>query len=246
MSVATLDSSGPGVLQDLVQPLDLPAALLDLGLAVAGRARATPGLGGAARSWDGPARARPAGQSMPRRPHRSCGRARCAGAPRSAASLHLALEQLPDRLPVAPGRLHPHPGHPEAGQPLGQQPQPGGRRSEPAALGVAPRRGCQAPAHTRSPSPCARLDPRSVRPRSPPARLLHLGNRIAAIRRSLYRRNLRLVLVATVRGARGSHVRLISGLAAPRERRRRPDDRHIFIRRGWPATAMRGLSEIDG
>jgi len=35
--VATLDSSGPGVLQDLVQPLDLPAALLDLGLAVAGQ-----------------------------------------------------------------------------------------------------------------------------------------------------------------------------------------------------------------
>src|SRR6266508_5276851 len=36
-SVATLDSSGPGVLQHLVQPLDLPAALLDLGLAVAGQ-----------------------------------------------------------------------------------------------------------------------------------------------------------------------------------------------------------------
>jgi hypothetical protein len=27
-----------------------------------------------------------------------------------------------------------------------------------------------------------------------------------------------------------------------KERRRRPDDRHIFIRRGWPSTAMGGLS----
>jgi hypothetical protein len=35
-------------------------------------------------------------------------------------ALHPVLEQVPDRLPVAPGRLHPHPGHPVAGQPLGQ------------------------------------------------------------------------------------------------------------------------------
>ena len=69
---------------------------------------------------------------------------------------------------------------------------------------------------------------------------------VVAIRRSLYQGNLSLVLVATVRGARGSHVRGISGLAAPRERRRRPDDRHIFIRRGWPTTAMGGLSANAG
>jgi hypothetical protein len=43
-------------------------------------------------------------------------------------------------------------------------------------------------------------------------------------------------------GARGSHVRGISGLTAPRERRRRPDDQHIFIRRGWKATAVGHLS----
>src|SRR4029453_12257374 len=72
------------------------------------------------------------------------------------------------------------------------------------------------------------------------------GRRLVAIRRSLYLGNLSLVLVATVRGARGSHVRLISGLAAPRERRRRPDDQHIFIRRGWPTTAMGGLSASAG
>ena len=39
---------------------------------------------------------------------------------------------------------------------------------------------------------------------------------VVAIRRSLYQGNLSLVLAATVRGTRGSHVRLISGLAAPR------------------------------
>ena len=44
----------------------------------------------------------------------------------------------------------------------------------------------------------------------------------------------------------GAWSRLISGLTAPRERRRRPDDRPIFIRRGWPATAMGGLSGIEG
>jgi hypothetical protein len=32
-------------------------------------------------------------------------------------ALHLVLEEVPDRLPVAPGRLHPHPGHPVAGRP---------------------------------------------------------------------------------------------------------------------------------
>src|SRR5215203_1859558 len=52
------------------------------------------------------------------------------------------------RLPVAAGRLHPHPGHPKAGQPLGQQPQPGGRRGEPAGLGVAPGVAVRHP-HTR-------------------------------------------------------------------------------------------------
>src|SRR4029450_142203 len=75
-------------------------------------------------------------------------------------------------------------------------------------------------------------------------RLLQTHQHQGVTRRSLYQGNLSLVLVATVRGARGSHVRLISGLAAPRERRRRPDDQHIFIRRGWPTTAMGGLSAI--
>jgi hypothetical protein len=46
MSVATLDSSGPGVLQDLVQPLDLSAAFLDLGLAVAGQLAQLPDRAG--------------------------------------------------------------------------------------------------------------------------------------------------------------------------------------------------------
>jgi hypothetical protein len=138
MSVATLDSSGPGVLEDLVQPLDLPAAFLDLGLAIAGQLAQLPD-----RAERDEARADqpvldqlgdPGGIGhigLPPRHMVQVGRIQ-------QPTLHLALQQLPDRLPVAPGRLHPHPGHPEAGQPLGQQHQPGGRRGEPAGLDLAP------------------------------------------------------------------------------------------------------------
>jgi hypothetical protein len=63
-------------------------------------------------------------------------------------ALELVLQQLPDRLPVAPGRLHPHPAHPQAAQPLRQQPQPGGGRGEPTGLGVAPTMTIRHP-HTR-------------------------------------------------------------------------------------------------
>src|SRR5215217_1323766 len=100
MSVATLDSSGPGVLQDLVQPLDLPAAFLDLGLAVAGQLAQLPDRAGRPRSWGGPARARPAGRSRPRRPHRSYAQGRCACGPHSAAS-------TPTGPPAAASRLEP-------------------------------------------------------------------------------------------------------------------------------------------
>ena len=158
-------------------------------------------------------------------------------------ALHLALQQLPDRLPVAAGRLHPDPGHLEAGQPLGQQHQPGGRGGEPASLDLAPSMTVGHP-HTGGYRVLVHVQTRAAFDQR-----LHLlasstSAAVVAIRGSLYQGNLSLVLVATVRGARGSHVRLISGLAAPREQRRRPDDRHIFIRRGWPATAMGGLSAI--
>jgi hypothetical protein len=46
MSVATLESLIPASSQDLVQPLDLPAALLDLGLAVAGQLAQLPDRAG--------------------------------------------------------------------------------------------------------------------------------------------------------------------------------------------------------
>jgi len=137
-SVATLDSSGPGVLQDLVQPLDLPTALLDLGLAVAGQLTQLADRAGR----------HEAGADQPvldqlgdpgRVGHVGLAAGHVVQVRRvQQPALHLALEQLPHRLPVAPGRLHPDPGDSEAGQPLGQQPQPGGRRGEPAGLGVAP------------------------------------------------------------------------------------------------------------
>src|SRR5829696_9991593 len=46
MSVATLDSLIPASSQDLVQPLDLPGAFLDLGLAVAGQLAQLPDRAG--------------------------------------------------------------------------------------------------------------------------------------------------------------------------------------------------------
>jgi len=67
----------------------------------------------------------------------------------------------------------------------------------------------------RSPSPCEHPSRRNARPASPPL-TSSPGQQVRATRRSLLLRNLSLVLAATVRGARGSHVRLISGLAAPR------------------------------
>ena len=139
-------------------------------------------------------------------------------------ALHLALEQLPDRLPVAPSRLHPTRVTPKLANHSASSPSPAvvvvnlrvstwrpawlsGTRTQAVTESLCTSRPAQ---RSTSVSTCL-----------PPP----LGNRIAAIRRSLYQRNLSLVLAATVRGARGSHVRRISGLSAPRKRRRRPDDR---------------------
>jgi hypothetical protein len=138
MSVATLDSLIPASSQDLVQPLDLPAAFLDLGLAVAGQLAQLPDRAG--RHKAGPDQpvldqlgdpGRIGHVGLTPRDVVQVGRVQ-------QPALDLALEQLPDRLPVAAGRLHSHPGHLEAGQPLGQQHQPGGGRGEPMGLGMAP------------------------------------------------------------------------------------------------------------
>jgi hypothetical protein len=155
-------------------------------------------------------------------------------------TLDLVLQQLPDRLPVAPGRLHPHPGHPEAAQPLGQQHQPGGRRGEPAGLGVAP----------------------AVVVRHPHAG----GHRVLVHVQASATRNQRLHLLALLHLGNGRHPeeplpeesesrargnssecprlprQTYQRARGTKERRRWPDDRHIFIRRGWPATATGGLS----
>jgi hypothetical protein len=239
-SVATLDSSGPGVLQDLVQPLDLPAALLDLGLAVAGQLAQLPDRLG--RHEAGADQAvldqlgDPGGVGHIGLATRHVVHVRRVQQP----TLDLVLQQLPDRLPVAPGRLHPHPGHPEAAQPLGQQHQPGGRRGEPAGLGVAP----------------------AVVVRHPHAG----GHRVLVHVQASATRNQRLHLLALLHLGNGRHPeeplpeesesrargnssecprlprQTYQRARGTKERRRWPDDRHIFIRRGWPATAMGGLS----
>src|SRR4029450_4751919 len=117
------------------------------------------------------------------------------------------------------------------------------RGGEPAGLDLAPTMTIRHP-HTGGHRVLVHVPAGATRGQRLHPRLLQTHQHQGVTRRSLYQGNLSLVLVATVRGARGSHVRLISGLAAPRERRRRPDDQHIFIRRGWPSTAMGGLSAI--
>jgi hypothetical protein len=108
-------------------------------------------------------------------------------------ALHLVLEEVPDRLPVAPGRLHPHPGHPVSWPATRPAHQARGGRGEPAGLGVAPTMAVGHP---------------------------HAGG-----------------------GARGSHVRLISGLVAPSSTNVGLMTSPFLIRRGWPSTAIRGLSD---
>jgi hypothetical protein len=158
-------------------------------------------------------------------------------------ALHPVLEQVPDRLPVAPGRLHPHPGHPVAGQPLGQH-----IRSTVVVANGGSRRsahhGRRAPAHTVTEPLCTSKPAQrstSVSTSSPPPGTPTSGRH----RRSLYQGNLSLVLAATVRGARGPHVRLISGLAAPSSTNVGRMTSPFLIRRGWPSMAIRRLSEID-
>jgi hypothetical protein len=245
MSVATLESSGPGVLPGPCPVAGLLGCALDLGLAVAGQLaqladRAGRHEAGADQSvldqLGDPGRIGHVGLAT--RYLVQVGRVQ-------QPALDLALQQLPARLPVAPGRLHPHPGHPKAGQPLGQQHQPGGGRGEPAGVAWRPPwpSGTRTHAVTESlctSSPAHRSTSVSISspPPGTPAAGRHPEEPLPGESESRARGN--------SAGARGSHVRLISGLAAPREQRRRPDDQPIFIRRGWPATAMGGLSGIEG
>jgi hypothetical protein len=119
MSLATHDSSGAGVLQQVLQALGLAGAFVGDGLAVAGRGCAAPGWVGVARSWGGPARGRPAGRSRRRRRRRSCGRGRCGGGGRCASQQSIVVSSRSDTaFQLGAGRLHAHHPHLLAGQPL--------------------------------------------------------------------------------------------------------------------------------
>jgi hypothetical protein len=75
---------------------------------------------------------------MPRRPHPACGRARCAGGPRSAASTP-AGPRAAARPASSSTRSTPSPpGFPRSWPATGPAAQPGGRGGEPGSLGVAP------------------------------------------------------------------------------------------------------------
>jgi hypothetical protein len=109
----------PGVLHHLLQPLDHPGALLDQGAAVAGQ---VPQLADRWR-WD------EAGPDQAVLDHlRDPGRVGHVGLAAGHVvqmlgvdqpHLELVFEQVVHGLPVDPGGLHPGPGHPVLGQPVG-------------------------------------------------------------------------------------------------------------------------------
>jgi hypothetical protein len=233
----------PGILQHLVQPLDLAGALGQQRLAVAGQVPQLPdGFG-----WDERRADQPVLDQLAD-PHRVGHVGLAAGDVLEVLGvqqphLEVVLQQVVHRLPIDPGRLHADHGNPEAGQPVAQQHQPRGRGPKRPGLGSAsalvarhPHRGgdrCLVDVQ-----PGAALD-------QPLHRSSSTLDSNGVARRSLMIKSLRSVLAATVRGAPGSRVPLTNGLARTRMSRRHPDDRPIFIRQGRPQ-AMNHLPAIEG
>jgi hypothetical protein len=192
----------PGVLQDLVQPLRLPGALLDLRPAIPGEVAQLPDRGG--RHEAGPHQAvldqlaDPLGIGDV-----SLAAGHVAQMPGvQQPALHRILKDIERRLPVHPGRLHADQPHPLGDQPVPQRQQLHGHGPKrPHLLGPAPiRAGVRTQATTVSlwtSSPAQRSTTMSI---APPSRRPTAG----AARRSLTSRNLRFVLAATVARSRGS------------------------------------------
>ena len=106
--------------------------------------RATPGSRAPARSSAGSARAPASRPARRRPPRRSCARARSSHAPRWPAPAEIAVrQQVPDRLPVHPGRFHHGMGAAAFGQPRAERQQAGRRGVEAAHLAPCPARSAR-------------------------------------------------------------------------------------------------------
>jgi hypothetical protein len=205
-----------------VQPLRLPRTLLDQRLAVAGQVAQLPDRPG----WH-EARADQAVLDQLADPHR-IGHIRLAaghvlevlGVQQPA--LELILEQVVDRLPVHPGRLHPDHGDPEARQPVPQQHQSRRGGAKRPRLGLT---GALLARHPdgRGDRRLVHVQPGAALDQSVHGSSRRLDDANGAVRESLFMNSLRSVLAATVRGAPGSRVPLINGLPRTRKRRRQPD-----------------------
>ncbi len=205
---ATLDSSGARVLQGLVQPLGLAAALLDHRGPVPGQVAQLPDR----RGRHDPGAHQAVGDQLAD-PHRvgHVGLApgdvvQVLGAGQPA--LDLVFQQVEDRPPVDPGRLHADQRDPLASQPVlqGQQLAGGGPKGVDLLAALTPLAW-----HA-----CTRRDRISVHVQAGAALdqplhcpLLPLGGRDrGGAQRSLIMKRLRFVLAAIVEGARDSRVQL--------------------------------------
>jgi hypothetical protein len=130
MSAATQSSLIPASSSALVQPVDLPSALLDLGLAIPGQVAQLPDRLG--RYEVG---AQQPGLDQPAQPLRIANIGLAArhllDVPRvDQQTLELVLQDRPRRLPIHAAGLHRHVGDPKRGQPIAEPQKPRHRRSE--------------------------------------------------------------------------------------------------------------------
>jgi hypothetical protein len=208
-----------GVLQQLLQPLRLAGALLDDGLAVAGEVAQLPDR----RGWH-EAGADQAVLDQLADPlgvgdvGLAAGHvAQVAGVEQPA--VHGGLQPVVHRLPGGAGRLHADHGHLLAGQPVPQRQQAFGGGGERAGVLLA------LPVLARGPHARRHRLLVDVQARAALDELVHaappLWTPCSRARRSLFSRSLSRVLAATLRGARGSRVRLFHGLTGTKADRRR-------------------------
>jgi hypothetical protein len=156
----------------------------------------------------------------------------------------VVLQQLADRLPLHPGRLHPTTWTAKLASQSPSSTSPAVVvRNVRVWVWRVPRRAPPTRTHAVT-EPCARPARRTARCGCP-SLLLPRPSPTAAWR-SLLMKSLGCVLAATVRVPQGSRVPLILGLAGTKPSRPRQATRPPFHAPGWPTKAMTTNSKARG